>query len=89
VYTVNLSWTASGSTGVTGYYIYRALYNTTSKTCGSYTKQNPSAPNGPTTYTDSNNIVDGDTYCYQVTAVNGSGEESTDSNMATAIIPAP
>jgi hypothetical protein len=24
-----------------------------------------------------------------VTAVNGSGEESTDSNMATAIIPAP
>jgi len=89
VYTVNLAWTGSGSTGVVGYYIYRALYNTTTKTCGSYTKQNPSSPNGPTTYTDSNGITDGDTYCYQVTAVNGTGQESTDSNMATAIIPAP
>jgi fibronectin type 3 domain-containing protein len=89
VYTVNLSWTASSSSGVTGYYIYRALYNKSTSKCGSYTKQNPSSPNVPTTYTDSNNIIDGDTYCYQVTAVNGTGQESTDSNMATAIIPAP
>ena len=89
VYTVGLSWTASGSTGVTGYYIYRALYNTSTSTCGSYTKLNPSSPNATTSYTDSNGITDGDTYCYQVTAVNSSGEESTDSNMATAIIPAP
>src|SRR5580698_90231 len=89
VYTVGLSWTASGSTGVTGYYIYRALYNTSTSTCGSYTKLNPSSPSATTTYTDGNSITDGDTYCYQVTAVNSSGEESTDSNMATAIIPAP
>ena len=89
VYTVGLSWTASGSTGVTGYYIYRALYNTSTSTCGSYTKLNPSSPNATTSYSDSNGIADGDTYCYQVTAVNSSGEESTDSNMATAIIPAP
>jgi len=89
VYTVGLTWTASGSTGVTGYYIYRALYNTSTSTCGSYTKLNPSSPSATTSYTDSNGITDGDTYCYQVTAVNSSGEESTDSNMATAIIPAP
>ena len=89
VYTVGLSWTASGSTGVTGYYIYRAIYNTSTSTCGSYTKLNPSTPNATTSYTDSSSITDGDTYCYQVTAVNSSGEESTDSNMTTAIIPAP
>jgi hypothetical protein len=74
---------------VTGYYIYRASYNTSTSACGSYTELNPSSPNTTTTYTDSNNITDGDTYCYQVTAVNSSGEQSTDSNMATAIIPAP
>jgi hypothetical protein len=90
VYTVGLSWTASGSTGVTGYYIYRALYNTSTSTCGSYTKLNPSTPNATTSYTDSNGITDGDTYCYQVTAYDATtAQESTDSNMATAIIPAP
>ncbi len=90
VYTVGLTWTASGSTGVTGYYIYRALYNTSTSTCGSYTKLNPSTPNATTSYTDSNGITDGDTYCYQVTAYDATtGQESTDSNMATAIIPAP
>jgi Abnormal spindle-like microcephaly-assoc'd, ASPM-SPD-2-Hydin len=88
VYAVGLTWTASGSTGVMGYYVYRALYNTSTSTCGSYTKLNPASPNTTTTYTDSG-ITDGDTYCYQVTAVNSSGEQSTDSNMATAIIPAP
>jgi hypothetical protein len=89
VYAVGLTWTASGSTGVTGYYIYRALYNTSTSTCGSYTKLNPSPPNATTMYTDSNGITDGDNYCYQVTAVNSSGQESTDSNMATAIIRTP
>jgi hypothetical protein len=87
-YTVGLSWTASGSTGVTGYYIYRALYNTSTSTCGSYTELNPSQSNATTTYTDSN-ITSGDTYCYEVAAVNSSGEQSTDSNVVTAIIPAP
>jgi hypothetical protein len=90
VYTVGLSWTASSSTGVTGYYVYRALYNTSTSTCGSYTKLNPSSPSATTSYTDSNGITDGDTYCYQVTAFDSTtGQESTDSNMATAIIPAP
>jgi hypothetical protein len=90
VYTVGLTWTASSSSGVTGYYIYRALYNTSTSTCGSYTKLNPSSPNATTSYTDSNGITDGDTYCYQVTAFDSTtGQESTDSNMATAIIPAP
>jgi hypothetical protein len=88
VYTVGLSWTASSSSGVTGYYIYRALYNTSTSTCGSYMTLNPSQPNATTTYTDSN-ITSGDTYCYQVAAVNSSGEQSTDSNVATAIVPAP
>ncbi|HEY6337230.1 MAG TPA: choice-of-anchor D domain-containing protein, partial [Candidatus Sulfotelmatobacter sp.] len=88
VYTVNLQWTASSTTGV-NYYIYRALYNTTTSTCGAYSKLNPSAPQSGTAYSDSNNITDGDTYCYEVTAVNSAGEESTDSNSAQAIIPAP
>ncbi|HEY6270494.1 MAG TPA: hypothetical protein VIX19_00700 [Terriglobales bacterium] len=88
VYTVSLQWTASSTTGV-NYYIYRALYNTTTSTCGAYSKLNPSAPQAGTTYIDSNNITDGDTYCYEVTSVNSAGEESTDSNSAQAIIPAP
>jgi hypothetical protein len=89
VYTVALSWTASTSSGVTGYYIYRTLYNTSTSSCGSYSKLNPSSPNPTTSYTDSNDITDGDKYCYQVTAVNSSGKESTDSNVATAVIAAP
>jgi fibronectin type 3 domain-containing protein len=88
VYTVGLSWTASTTTGINGYYIYRALYNTTTSTCGAYSKLNPSLPDVLTTYTDSN-VTDGDTYCYEVTAVNLTGQESTDSNSAQAIIPAP
>ncbi len=88
VYSVGLSWTASSSSGVTGYYIYRARYNSSTSTCGSYVELNPSQLNTTTTYTDSD-ITSGDTYCYQVTAVNSSGEQSTDSNVATAIIPAP
>jgi hypothetical protein len=88
VYTVGLSWTASTTLGINGYYIYRALYNTSTSTCGTYSKLNPLLPNVLTTYTDVN-VTDGDTYCYEVTAVNSSDQESTDSNSAQAIIPAP
>jgi hypothetical protein len=87
-YTVDLSWTASTTTEISGYYIYRALYNPSTSTCGTYSKLNPSLPDVLTTYTDTN-VTDGDTYCYEVTAVNSSNVESTDSNMAAAIIPAP
>jgi hypothetical protein len=87
VYTVGLAWTASPTSSVT-YYIYRALYNPSTSKCGTYSKLNPSSPTALTNYTDSN-VTDGDTYCYEVTAVNSSGEESTDSNSAQAIIPAP
>jgi hypothetical protein len=88
VYTVGLSWTASTTLGISGYYIYRALYNPSTSSCGTYSKLNPLLPDLLTTYTD-NNVTDGDTYCYQVTAVSLLGVESTDSNSAQAIIPAP
>jgi hypothetical protein len=86
---VNLLWTASISSDVTGYYIYRALFNNATSQCGTYSKLNPSSPNASTTYTDNSSMTDGDTYCYEVTAVSSSGLESVDSNSAQAIIPAP
>ncbi len=74
-----LTWTASTST-VSGYNVYR------STTSGSgYAKINSSLVAG-VTYGDTT-VQSGTTYYYVVTAVNASGEESTDSNQATAVIP--
>ena len=80
-HSVSLTWGASGSSGVIGYYVYE------STTSGSgYTKLNPSAPVSNLQYTDSA-VTAGQTYYYVVTAVNSGGTESADSNMATALIP--
>jgi hypothetical protein len=81
-HSVTLSWTASLSTGVTGYYVYRGT------TSGQYSKLNPTAPVSATqlTFTDPN-VQSGTTYYYAVTAVNSSNVESTYSNQATATIP--
>jgi fibronectin type 3 domain-containing protein len=81
-HSVTLSWTASTSTGVTGYYVYRGT------TSGQYTKLNPTAPVSGTqlTFTDTS-VQSGTTYYYAVTAVDSSNVESSYSNQATASIP--
>ena len=84
VHTVDLSWTASPTEGVTSYNVYRAVFETGS--CGSYSTVG-STSNAVTTYTD-NVVTDGTTYCYATTAVDPSGE-SPYSNIVQAKIPAP
>jgi hypothetical protein len=75
---VPLAWTASLSTGVSGYNVYRA---TTSG--GLYTKINASLVAG-NAYTDTT-VVQGTTYHYVVTAVDANGLESVNSNEVTAM----
>jgi Abnormal spindle-like microcephaly-assoc'd, ASPM-SPD-2-Hydin len=84
VHSVSLKWTASTTTGVTSYNVYRAIYSGSS--CGSYTNVG-SSPSSTTAYTD-NVVADGTTYCYATTAVDPSGE-SAYSNIIQAMIPAP
>jgi fibronectin type 3 domain-containing protein len=45
-----------------------------------------SSPMAATTYTDTT-VQSGNTYYYVTTSVNSAGEESADSNQATAVIP--
>ena len=78
-HSVSLAWTASTSV-VAGYNVYR------STTSGSgYTKVNGSLVPS-VNYTDSN-VTNGTTYFYVTTAVDGSGNESSNSNEASAVIP--
>jgi hypothetical protein len=79
-HSVALAWDAS-SGSIVGYYIYRS-----SKPSGPYARVNSSStPN--LSYSDSS-VSNGQTYYYVVTAVNSSNIESTDSNTASATIPA-
>jgi hypothetical protein len=79
-HSVMLKWTASPSAGVTGYNVYR------STTAGSgYTKIN-SSPVSALTYTDAT-VVNGVTYYYVTTSVNGSGDESSYSEQVQMIVP--
>jgi len=85
VHSVNLSWSASTSSNISGYNIYRAAY---ASACGSFSKIN-SLLNTGTLYTDSV-VVDGATYCYATTAVNTSNQESGYSNVVSNVqVPAP
>jgi hypothetical protein len=85
LHSVNLSWSASTSSGISGYNIYRAAYG---NACGAYSKINPLLNTG-TLYTDSA-VVDGAKYCYATTAVNTSNEESAYSNVVSNLqVPAP
>ena len=79
-HTVLLSWTASSSSGVTGYYIYRATGS------GSYTKLNPTAADSGTQFTDSS-IQAATSYSYEVTAVDSSGTESSPSTPTAVSVP--
>ena len=86
VHSVNLSWSASTSSNISGYNVYRAVYSSSS--CGSYSKINAVLSTG-TLYTDSA-VVDGTAYCYAATAVNTSNQESPYSNIVSNVqIPAP
>jgi Abnormal spindle-like microcephaly-assoc'd, ASPM-SPD-2-Hydin len=85
-YDVALSWSASTSSNISGYNVYRAVYS--NSTCGSFAKINPTL-NDSTAYTDSV-VVDGTSYCYAATAVNSSNQESAYSNVVSDVqIPAP
>jgi hypothetical protein len=66
-YSVNLSWNASSD--VAGYNVYRSTTAT-----GTYAKINPSV-DANTAYTDST-VVSGQTYYYEATSVNSTGQES-------------
>ena len=83
IHSVALSWTASTSSNIIGYNIYRG-----STSAGPYAQINSSL-NANTTYTD-NSVVDGQTYYYVTTAVNSNNQESAYSNPPQqAVIPAP
>jgi hypothetical protein len=77
---VSLSWTASTSTGVVGYYVYRGTASG-----GPYTQLN-SSPVDATTYTDTT-VEAGETYYYVTTAVTSQGTQSAYSNQAKAVVP--
>ena len=77
-HSVALTWTASTST-VSGYKVYRSTTNGSG-----YTTINAGLVAG-LTYDDTT-VQNGTTYYYVVTAVDASGNESTDSNQATAVI---
>ncbi len=79
-HSVSLSWDASTSSDVTGYYVYR---RTTSG--GPYTKL--SSLLSGTSYVDGT-VQAGQTYYYATTAANSSGDESAYSNQVQATIPA-
>lgn len=75
-YSVNLSW--NSTEGVEGYNVYRS-----SSASGKYSKIN-STLDANTAYTDST-VVAGQTYYYEATSVNSSGEESARSTPAVEV----
>jgi hypothetical protein len=81
-HSVTLNWTASVSSGVVGYNIYRG-----SNSGGPYIQINSALDT--TTQDIDYNVVGGQTYYYVVTAVNSKGAESAYSNQIKAVIPYP
>jgi hypothetical protein len=80
-HSVSLTWTASTSTGVTGYNVYRGTVSG-----GPYSKLNASLVSR-TSYTDST-VSAGQTYYYVTTAVT-STTQNRYSNQVTAKVPSP
>lgn len=78
---VQINWVASTSTGVVG---YRVLRSTTAG--GPYTSITATNVTG-TSYVD-NTVQLGVTYYYVVVSVNSTGGTSSNSNQATAVVPA-
>jgi fibronectin type 3 domain-containing protein len=79
---IALSWDASTSGDVVGYYVYRGT-----RSGGPYARL-MNIPIPTTTYTDSSVSI-GTTYYYVVTAVDGHGVESAYSNQAKATLTNP
>ena len=82
VRTVVLSWTASTSSNIASYNVYR------STTSGGPYSEIGSVPESTTTFTDTA-VTDGQTYYYVTTTVNSDNQESSYSNQAGAVIPPP
>jgi len=76
---VLLTWTPS-TTAVSGYNVYRSTVSGSG-----YAKINAGLV-GSTSYTDTN-VQSGTTYYYVTTSVDSSGNESTDSNQASTLVP--
>lgn len=79
-HSVSLSWTPSTSSNVVGYNVYR------STTSGGYYSELNSAALTGTSYSDTT-VTAGTTYYYVATAINSSGEQSSYSSQATAVVP--
>jgi hypothetical protein len=83
VHTVALSWTASTSSNIVGYNVYRGT-----AASGPYVRINSSS-DPSTSYTDSS-VADSQTYYYVTTSVNSENQESAYSSPPEqAVIPAP
>jgi hypothetical protein len=80
-HSVDLSWTASTSTDVASYNVYRAIYSNAA--CGAFVKINP-VPNTTTLYTDGT-VANSTAYCYATTAVDTSNAESSYSNIVSNV----
>ena len=78
-HSVVLSWNASSSSGITGYYVYRAIGT------GGYTKLVTSPISG-LNYTDTT-VATGTAYTYVLTAVDSEGMESAYSDSASVTVP--
>lgn len=78
-HSVLLTWTPS-TTAVSGYNVYRSTVSGSG-----YAKINAGLV-GSTSYTDTN-VQSGTTYYYVTTSVDSSGNESTDSNQASTLVP--
>ena len=81
-HSVSLNWTASTSSNVTGYNVYRGI-----QTSGPYTKLTSSLVAG-TAFTDLA-VQAGQTYYYVATAVDNNSNESAYSGQAQAVVPSP
>ena len=81
-HSVSLSWTASTSSNVTGYNVYRGTQSN-----GPYTKLTSSLV-AATTFADLA-VQAGQTYYYVATAVDNSNNESAYSGQAQAVVPSP
>lgn len=81
-HSVTLTWTASTSSGVTGYNVYRSQTSG-----GPYVQVNAGLATG-TSYLDSS-VTAGQTYYYVVTSVGQGSSESSYSNEASGAVPSP
>jgi hypothetical protein len=79
-HSVILSWGASSSSGIVGYYVYR------STTSGSGFARLVTSPLSGLKYTDGS-VQSGKTYYYEASAVNSAGQESAHTPEAMVVIP--